>query len=294
MGKTDTQEPKQFSTLTTYSFTLNYVLGIGILNLPFAFSQAGFILSIVMLMIVSFVCYCTAMYINESWSRAEALVRYHSFKFPLGGTNKKLELDKVVDNLTNHKLGKSHQIESSSSSNGGKLSRGAGGLSDFDSSYQSSEEGLELIQKDKIFKSELLDYDAVNETSSSSSSNTDNSSKRNSNVKNKNKKSTIVMTNNEPENEKKSLIEEDEEIDEENSSYTEKKVFSIKESFVLKNHRFELNDLCSIFLGKKGKLFYTVSLVFWLIGIAWSYSAVVGTTLSMMIPLKSITKGDKW
>jgi hypothetical protein len=46
-----------------YAFTVNYILGVGCLGIPYAFLQSGIILGVVLILLLSFVSYMTVMWI---------------------------------------------------------------------------------------------------------------------------------------------------------------------------------------------------------------------------------------
>ncbi|KAJ6239870.1 acid transporter [Anaeramoeba flamelloides] len=56
--------------------------------------------------------------------------------------------------------------------------------------------------------------------------------------------------------------------------------------------KYEIIDMCKMFLGKKGKVLYFIMLTLFLFGTAWSYGAVFGSSIVTLFPITSITKGD--
>ncbi|KAJ6241349.1 hypothetical protein M0813_23542 [Anaeramoeba flamelloides] len=72
----------------------------------------------------------------------------------------------------------------------------------------------------------------------------------------------------------------------ENDPLIEKKKNTIMIN-VEKNH-----DMCNLYLGKIGRNAYFINLVVFLLLTVMSYSAVFGSSLSTLFPIKSITKGD--
>ncbi|TYZ57734.1 hypothetical protein PybrP1_000726 [[Pythium] brassicae (nom. inval.)] len=68
----------QYSPLVAYAFTVNYILGVGSLGVPFAFFRAGLLLSHLMVALVTLVSYMTVMWVSESVARArEAAAAAH-------------------------------------------------------------------------------------------------------------------------------------------------------------------------------------------------------------------------
>jgi len=65
---------KTYGAFAAFSFTVNFIMGVGILSLPYAFYHAGVILSPIFMVIVSLLSFTTVMYIFESAARAEAYV----------------------------------------------------------------------------------------------------------------------------------------------------------------------------------------------------------------------------
>jgi len=61
-----------------YCLTINYVLGVGCLGVPFAFARAGFVLCGAIIGIVTVLSFCTVMWVSEVGTRAEAEVRQTS------------------------------------------------------------------------------------------------------------------------------------------------------------------------------------------------------------------------
>lgn len=68
----------QYSPLVAYAFTVNYILGVGSLGVPFAFFRAGLLLSNLMVALVTLVSYMTVMWVSETVARArEAFAAAH-------------------------------------------------------------------------------------------------------------------------------------------------------------------------------------------------------------------------
>ncbi|KAK1929170.1 Transmembrane protein 104 [Phytophthora citrophthora] len=69
------QVSAQYSPLVAYAFTVNYILGVGSLGIPYAFYRAGLVMGNVMIILVTLLSYMTVMWVCESVARArEAFV----------------------------------------------------------------------------------------------------------------------------------------------------------------------------------------------------------------------------
>ncbi|TDH74331.1 hypothetical protein CCR75_003058 [Bremia lactucae] len=65
------QEPSvQYSPLVAYAFTVNYILGVGSLGIPYAFYRAGILMGNAMIILVTLLSYITVMWVCESVARA--------------------------------------------------------------------------------------------------------------------------------------------------------------------------------------------------------------------------------
>ncbi|KAG7376651.1 hypothetical protein PHYPSEUDO_012947 [Phytophthora pseudosyringae] len=65
----------QYSPVVAYAFTVNYILGVGSLGIPYAFYRAGLVMGNVMIVLVTLLSYMTVMWVCESVARArEAFV----------------------------------------------------------------------------------------------------------------------------------------------------------------------------------------------------------------------------
>lgn len=54
---------KSEGPVVCYTFTVNYILGVGCLGIPYAFLQSGIILGIALVLLLTFVSYITVMWI---------------------------------------------------------------------------------------------------------------------------------------------------------------------------------------------------------------------------------------
>eukprot|EP00475_Leptophrys_vorax_P030417 TRINITY_DN4554_c0_g1_i1.p1 TRINITY_DN4554_c0_g1~~TRINITY_DN4554_c0_g1_i1.p1 ORF type:complete len:531 (-),score=127.29 TRINITY_DN4554_c0_g1_i1:35-1627(-) len=82
---------KGFAAWEGYCFTLNYILGVGILGIPHALVRTGFWTGVVMMVIVSVASWIAINWILEAMARAEAIVQYRAC---------------AVDNNHNQEIGK--------------------------------------------------------------------------------------------------------------------------------------------------------------------------------------------
>jgi amino acid permease len=76
----DRKERKEELTMVSlpvaWAFTIAYIIGVGVLGIPYAFYQGGIILSLLLLGISSFVSYCSIIWIIECQARARALLNF--------------------------------------------------------------------------------------------------------------------------------------------------------------------------------------------------------------------------
>ncbi|RLN05760.1 hypothetical protein BBJ28_00017637 [Nothophytophthora sp. Chile5] len=73
--KQDAGANEQYSPLVAYAFTVNYILGVGSLGIPYAFFRAGLVMGNVMIVLITLLSYMTVMWVCETVARArEAFV----------------------------------------------------------------------------------------------------------------------------------------------------------------------------------------------------------------------------
>ncbi|GAB9467257.1 Transmembrane protein [Globisporangium polare] len=74
----DSDISTQYSPLVAYAFTVNYILGVGSLGIPYAFYRAGLLMSNLMIVLVTLISYMTVMWVSESVARAReaSIVKY--------------------------------------------------------------------------------------------------------------------------------------------------------------------------------------------------------------------------
>ena len=63
----------EYGPFTAYCFTVNYILGVGVLGMPFAFVKAGYVLSTLCLLLVTVMATLTALWLSEVGVRAARL-----------------------------------------------------------------------------------------------------------------------------------------------------------------------------------------------------------------------------
>jgi hypothetical protein len=62
-----------------YYLSINYILGVGCLGIPYAFAKAGFLLCTSILLIVTLSSYMTVMWVAETGERYHALSKHHQY-----------------------------------------------------------------------------------------------------------------------------------------------------------------------------------------------------------------------
>ncbi len=68
----ETAETPSYGSFVAYCFSLNYILGVGILSIPWGFVRAGLMLSPLVLVLVSIISFVTANWVLEAMARAQA------------------------------------------------------------------------------------------------------------------------------------------------------------------------------------------------------------------------------
>ena len=69
------EDERSYSLLALYYLSINYILGVGCLGIPFAFARAGFLLCSSILIIVTIFSYMTVMWVAETGARFERQLR---------------------------------------------------------------------------------------------------------------------------------------------------------------------------------------------------------------------------
>lgn len=76
-----------------FAFTINYVLGVGCLGIPYAFDKAGILLGTVIMIFISFVTWVTVLWVAEAAHRGMQMIEESQRITNLSGS-------KVVTSLT--------------------------------------------------------------------------------------------------------------------------------------------------------------------------------------------------
>jgi len=77
-------EGPQYSLFACYAFTINYILGVGSLGMPYAAQEAGYAAGFILIVLVSFLSYVTVMMVARTALRAEMLVLQACENKPIG------------------------------------------------------------------------------------------------------------------------------------------------------------------------------------------------------------------
>ena len=72
----DTLHTNTYSPITCYCFVVNYVLGVGVLSMPYSMFQAGWLLTSLTLLLVTLMAICTANYTSDSHARAQLIMAH--------------------------------------------------------------------------------------------------------------------------------------------------------------------------------------------------------------------------
>jgi len=67
------KEQRTYGSFVAYAFTVNYILGIGLLSIPFAFSKAGLLFSSALMWVATFFSAVSLVCVMEASERAKAL-----------------------------------------------------------------------------------------------------------------------------------------------------------------------------------------------------------------------------
>lgn len=71
---------QEYTPLIGYAFTVNYILGVGCLGIPYAFLQSGIILGTIFVVALSFVSYITVLWIAAATQQELKICTYHLSK----------------------------------------------------------------------------------------------------------------------------------------------------------------------------------------------------------------------
>ena len=70
----------QYSPITGLIYIFNLIVGTGALTLPAAFHDAGWLLSIIIIVLLAFMSYLTATFVVEAMASANALVHHRKLQ----------------------------------------------------------------------------------------------------------------------------------------------------------------------------------------------------------------------
>lgn len=73
-GELDFEEisTQKYSPIVAYAFTVNYILGVGSLGIPYAFYRVGLVMGNALIILVTILSYWTVMWVSETIARARA------------------------------------------------------------------------------------------------------------------------------------------------------------------------------------------------------------------------------
>jgi hypothetical protein len=100
-----------YGPLTCYAFTVNYILGVGCLGIPYAFLQCGVLLGTVSVITLSYVSYVTVMWVAEASQQEMQMSLYLSNSNPfilspvLSVSKKKQHVQQVGNQPSQRPLG---------------------------------------------------------------------------------------------------------------------------------------------------------------------------------------------
>ena len=106
----------KYGPWAAYAFTINYILGVGSLGIPYAMVQAGLLLGPLLLTVVTCISFITVLWVAESVARAEKLATLpcecghrrwmclndHSIGVVPEEAKKPSELDPILDRTPRH------------------------------------------------------------------------------------------------------------------------------------------------------------------------------------------------
>jgi amino acid permease len=69
-----------YTPLVCYAFTVNYILGVGCLGIPYAFLQSGMVLGSILVVALSMVSYLTVLWVAEATQQEITIAGYHLTK----------------------------------------------------------------------------------------------------------------------------------------------------------------------------------------------------------------------
>ena len=102
LGFLSALESGTYTPLVAYLFTVNYILGVGVLGMPYAFYRAGVLLATVIIILCSFVAYATTLWVANAtnWvmifrqlQRGRAFGQDHDWQ---GGVSTQINLTEAI------------------------------------------------------------------------------------------------------------------------------------------------------------------------------------------------------
>jgi len=104
-----------YGTFVAYCFNVNYILGVGVLGMPYAFAKAGYILSPIVLAVVTFMAVIGALWMPDVLARAEALVSASESEHEGGSTKhfityRKFEMNQLVSIFLGNRMKIAYEI----------------------------------------------------------------------------------------------------------------------------------------------------------------------------------------
>ncbi|KAJ3426292.1 acid transporter [Anaeramoeba flamelloides] len=261
-------KPKTYSPLSAYVFTTNHLLGTGIIALPYDVYAGGTLLSVIFLLLVTVISIITMMYLIESESRTQALMNVlgaNEGHFLQGET---VEMDLLLkeNSFDIHKVRRkvlkiedSHQmgIEFEDAIQLANLSDEKEEKNIFDEEEKKEKKDIEQEEQEQEDEDEIEDEEEFEDQ----------------------------------EIEKKSLLTNSEKLPNEINNREEYQDLIKNPQFDI-IRKYEIIDMCKMFLGKKGKFLYFLMLTLFMYGTVWSYAAVFGSSIVTLFPIKAITNGD--
>eukprot|EP01088_Endostelium_zonatum_P022051 TRINITY_DN911_c1_g2_i2.p1 TRINITY_DN911_c1_g2~~TRINITY_DN911_c1_g2_i2.p1 ORF type:complete len:545 (+),score=82.65 TRINITY_DN911_c1_g2_i2:88-1635(+) len=95
--KSKQPEGPSYGSVVAWVFVINYVLGVGILGMPYAFYQAGVLLSSVLIIFITILTIIATMWLVEVGSRAQALFSAGQLDLPIAPAD---ERSRILNNTS--------------------------------------------------------------------------------------------------------------------------------------------------------------------------------------------------
>jgi Transmembrane amino acid transporter protein len=243
-----------YGSFAAYCFSVNYVLGVGVLGIPWGFVQGGWLLSTIVLALVSLLALVCVHWLPEVMARAEGIRNERALM--LVGPNLHSHnhgSSDVTDNLLEAQHTPHDAVQQirqfirsrPSTADGSTHSPGPAG-------YQTgSHSGADVYPQSS---KERIEDQGVG---------------------------TITQ-------EHKELLPSEESLL--NSSAAKA---AIERNQLSHTHKLEIAELCEIFMNKYHRIIYEVSVSIYFYGALWSYAAVFSNSLASHVPLPFINDGNE-